>query len=121
MSKLTFKEVKEQLAEIGVSLRREVETNEYRVNLLTGYECTAYYATDLEDALATGKAMAKSKALFFSDLMESNNKLADAIHKAYQLYMTEPVDDKALWSNRLTTLKELKSQLEQMIEDKETS
>jgi hypothetical protein len=53
--------------------------------------------------------------------MESNNKLADAIHKAYQLYMTEPVDDKALWSNRLTTLKELKSQLEQMIEDKETS
>jgi len=37
----------------GHTLTHRVATGEYRVNLIGGREATAYYATDLQDAIDT--------------------------------------------------------------------
>lgn len=55
----TISEAKQTLRIIGISLTRIVETNEYRVNLRNGTEATAYYTNDIEDAIDTGRYMAK--------------------------------------------------------------
>lgn len=44
------------LAKRGVTLT--VRDGEYRVNFVGGKEDSAYYTTDLNDALSTGRAMA---------------------------------------------------------------
>ena len=58
MKALKMKEVKKELSEIGISIKF-TEYEEYRVNFIGGREATAYYTTDLDDAIATGKAMVK--------------------------------------------------------------
>jgi hypothetical protein len=57
---MTFREVHAALASIGITIRRTAPgTHEYRVNYkVGGTEGTAYYASDLDDALNTGRAMA---------------------------------------------------------------
>lgn len=54
----TFTEAKERLQRVKMTIKK-TEWNEYRVNLLGGSEATASYTDDIEDAVATGFAMAK--------------------------------------------------------------
>jgi len=55
---LTLEFVKELCAEIGISCNSRPATGEYRVNhQIGGTEGTAYYVTDLADALGTAVAM----------------------------------------------------------------
>src|SRR6516162_590397 len=54
---MTLYEIKNKLRAARVTIARE--DGEYRVNLKGGREATAYYTTDLDDAYATGMAMAK--------------------------------------------------------------
>jgi hypothetical protein len=56
---LTVKDVRSHLSFLGLSLRKS--DNEYRVNFHRGEEATAYYTTDLLDALDTGVAMDKER------------------------------------------------------------
>lgn len=57
---MTFKEAKAKLKEHGVTLTHNTEYDEYRVNILSGREETAYYTTiNLEDAFYTGLSMAE--------------------------------------------------------------
>ena len=49
------------LRERSVRLSRTGVEGEYRVNYIGGQEPTAYYTDDLEDALATGLAMANQR------------------------------------------------------------
>lgn len=54
--RLTFSAVKFKLrAEYHITLDKR--DDEFRVNFLGGYEPTAYYTTDLRDALRTGIEM----------------------------------------------------------------
>ena len=55
----TLADAKKELASIGISIRKE--DDEYRVNFKGGTEDTAYYTDDLDDAVGTGKLMAKEK------------------------------------------------------------
>ena len=56
----TFKQARTTLAGRGMVLTKK--DDEYRVNFREGgSEATAYYTTDLEDALATGEAMADQR------------------------------------------------------------
>ncbi len=55
---MTMQQAKVILRAIGVSIRKD--DGEYRVNIIGGTELTAYYTSDLEDAVATGKAMSKA-------------------------------------------------------------
>jgi hypothetical protein len=54
--KLKLEDVRRELSPLGIIVR--LTYGEYRVNFRGGKEETAYYATDLEDALASGRAMA---------------------------------------------------------------
>ena len=56
--KLTVADVKKELKDLGLTLTKS-EDDEFVVNFAKGKEDTAYYTSDLEDALSTGKAMAK--------------------------------------------------------------
>lgn len=56
--KMTLEQVREELGRVGVTIRKR--DGEYRVNFRGGKEATAYYTTDLEDALQTGLAMVSS-------------------------------------------------------------
>lgn len=58
---MTVKQVREELAKVGVVIRREVGIREYRVNIRGGEEATAYYTEDLEDALKTGLHMGAAR------------------------------------------------------------
>lgn len=58
--KLSKNIVRAKLMAYDISLRHD--DGEYRVNFRAGREATAYYTNDLEDALATGIAMANRKA-----------------------------------------------------------
>lgn len=60
-----FAEAKAALKPLNVTVTRRIEGGEgrdtryeYRVNLKGGTEVSAYYTTDLSDALETGRAMA---------------------------------------------------------------
>jgi hypothetical protein len=61
MKRLTMKHARATLAPLGMTIKR-TEWEEFRVNVANGREETAYYATDLEDALLTGIEMAKIEA-----------------------------------------------------------
>ena len=50
---------KKELAPLGLEVTFDKETEEYRVNFKGGKEGTAYYTDDVDDAIGTGKAMAK--------------------------------------------------------------
>lgn len=50
---------KKELAPLGLEVTFDKETEEYRVNFKGGKEGTAYYTNDVDDAIGTGKAMAK--------------------------------------------------------------
>jgi hypothetical protein len=54
----TLAEARAILRPLGITLSRRAEANEYRVNLAGGTEAQAYYASDINDAIGTGRAMA---------------------------------------------------------------
>jgi hypothetical protein len=56
---MNFQTVKTELKKLDISIKRIVETDEYRVNWTAGYESQAYYTDDLLDAYQTGKIMAR--------------------------------------------------------------
>jgi hypothetical protein len=56
---MTLKEAKALLRPLGITLRSDMESGEYRVNFSGGKEATAYYTPDLDDALNSGRAMAE--------------------------------------------------------------
>ncbi len=58
IARLRVFDVREQLRVHGITLR-VTRDREFRVNLRYGREETAYYATDLQDALDTGLRMAE--------------------------------------------------------------
>ena len=58
--RLTNAQVKTQLAPHGIVFTKK--DGEFRVNFRGGDEATAYHTTDIDDALATGLAMAKQRA-----------------------------------------------------------
>ncbi len=51
-----FKDAQKHLSSLGMSLKK-TEDGEHRVNFHRGDEKTAYYTSDLHDAVSTGKAM----------------------------------------------------------------
>lgn len=53
---MTIKYAKSQMHAARCTLTRD-DDGEYRVNLIEGNEKTAYYTSDLDDAVATGHAM----------------------------------------------------------------
>jgi hypothetical protein len=57
---LKLKDVRKTLAAIGMEIEK-TEYDEYRVNFRNGKEASAYYATDLEDALGTGTLMERRR------------------------------------------------------------
>ena len=59
---MNFKQARATLHSIGISLSHGVDSEEFRVNLRGATEATAYYTTHLDDAIATGKAMAAQKS-----------------------------------------------------------
>lgn len=59
LNNLRFTETRVALKVIGVTLTRK--DGEFRVNLKGAAEATAYYTTDLDDALGTGQHMAAQK------------------------------------------------------------
>lgn len=56
---MTVKEAATTLKAHNVTIKRS-EGNEFRVNFKGGKEATAYYTSDLEDAVLTGISMAKA-------------------------------------------------------------
>jgi hypothetical protein len=59
--RLTFAAVQATLREHGVTIFRTAEPGEFRVRLTDAPPRTGYYTTDLQDALDTGKAMARER------------------------------------------------------------
>lgn len=55
----TFREVRQRLRTVGVAISFRAHSDEYRVNFRGGREATAYYTSDIEDALGTGLDMAR--------------------------------------------------------------
>ena len=54
--KLTLKRAKEILSPLAVSINKNTVTGEFRVNYkFGGREATAYYTTDINDAVKTGE------------------------------------------------------------------
>lgn len=53
----TFNTARGILRELGVTIRPRDSAGEYRVNFCNGGEATAYYTSDLDDAVGTGVAM----------------------------------------------------------------
>jgi hypothetical protein len=53
---LTLAQARAALAQLGLVIKKT--DREYRVNWPKAREATAYYTTELDDAVATGKAMA---------------------------------------------------------------
>lgn len=60
MKKLTQTSVRSALRSVGVTLKRDEDGEEFIVNFSGAGEATAYYTPDLDDALATGFAMAQA-------------------------------------------------------------
>jgi hypothetical protein len=54
---MNLKDARRELNGTGVSIKYIEDTGEYRVNLRADKEATAYYASDIDDALNTGRAM----------------------------------------------------------------
>lgn len=58
---MTIKTAKAALADRSITITSR--DGEYRVNFKPGFEETAYYTTDLEDAVMTGMAMAHARTM----------------------------------------------------------
>lgn len=56
---MRVKDAMREMRSLGLVLKRD-ETGEWRVNFKGGRDGTAYYASDLDDAVATGRSMARS-------------------------------------------------------------
>jgi hypothetical protein len=56
---MTYKQVQEILRKAGVVMSKRGET--HRINFFGGLEDTAYYTSDLRDALAKGLKMSERK------------------------------------------------------------
>lgn len=56
---MNMKEANVVLKKAGVAIKFNAEYDEYRVNFIKGKEATAYYTTDIEDAIDTGLTMGK--------------------------------------------------------------
>jgi hypothetical protein len=57
---MTLQEAKSIARHLGLTLR-QVRSGAYRVNFRDGNETTAYYTTDLEDAVNTAVEMARKR------------------------------------------------------------
>lgn len=62
----TLKAARILIREAGCVIRR-TDWGEYRVNFRGGKEATAYYTTDLTDAVDTARAMSKGNAVALGD------------------------------------------------------
>ena len=51
---MTLREAQQAVKKLGITIRKTRE-GEYRMNYTNGREATAYYATDLDDAVATAE------------------------------------------------------------------
>lgn len=58
---MTVRQANKQLKNLGVHIRYIADTGEFRVNFVGGREATAYYGSDLQDAIDTAQAMAKQR------------------------------------------------------------
>jgi hypothetical protein len=56
---MTFRTAKKQLRRYGIILKYFIDTEEYGVNYDGGNDSTAYYTTDITDAVNTGLKMAE--------------------------------------------------------------
>ena len=56
---LTYRVARQFASHIGIDLRYDVDTYEFRVNYRGGKEATAYYTDDLKDALGTAILMSQ--------------------------------------------------------------
>lgn len=56
---LTLAQAQQRVRGYGCTLRKIVETGEYRVGIVGGSEDSAYYTTDLEDAVTTASRMGR--------------------------------------------------------------
>ena len=61
---LKFQDVKAQLRAFQMTVTYNPNTQEFRVNFIHGQNETAYFTTDLQDALDTGIAMRRSGMVF---------------------------------------------------------
>lgn len=80
MDSLRLSDVRNQLRDLDIVITTTRDA-EYRVNFRNGHEVTAYYTTDLADALGTGLAMApdaKSTARLFAALDPNSSAGGDA-------------------------------------------
>ena len=59
---MTLQKAKSMARHPGLTLR-QLRSGNYRVNFRDGNETTAYYTTNLEDAVKTAVAMARKRAL----------------------------------------------------------
>lgn len=55
----TLSGVRKTLGALGITIRHSVDLDEYCVNYKGGSEATAYYTSDLGDALKAGVAMSR--------------------------------------------------------------
>lgn len=67
---MTYAKAHKELADLGVSLVRSMLDNEFKVNLKGASPESAYFTTDLDDAVATGKHMAARAKIFDSKKVE---------------------------------------------------
>jgi hypothetical protein len=58
--RFTILDAKTELKALGLTITK-TDHGEFRVNFIGGKEATAYYATDLDDAMITGKHMAQKE------------------------------------------------------------
>lgn len=61
---MTIKEAKALLAPLRMTLKKD-DAGDYVVNFVGAPEATAYYASDLEDAVSTAREMAKWRGRSF--------------------------------------------------------
>jgi hypothetical protein len=55
----TLRSLRTELQPLGIEASYNRDTEEFRINFRGGKEATAYYTNDVDDALGTGRAMAK--------------------------------------------------------------
>ncbi len=65
-----LKKAKDAFKGLGVTIKFDKDTEEFVVNLKDGKEDTAYYTDDIEDAIKTGKSMAKKESIDVIEIQE---------------------------------------------------
>jgi hypothetical protein len=80
---ITLKQAKAELKPLGITITYKSTWNEYRVNFQQnrgGSEDTAYYTDDREDAVATGREMARE----LNARLDSPEKFPSLVRAAMQ-------------------------------------